>query len=372
MVSVAGIALATAAMVVVMSVFNGFHSLIENRLSVIDAPVSALPAQGKDFASVDSLCALLEQNSAIAHAYPVIEERGLAVYGNRQMVVRLRGIPPALYSSYHAVSSSGVPFQDYHPVASPAVVSIGVANRLQLPIGGEDLLGLYVPKRVGRINPANPMSAFRTDSVAISALFILNQEEEDADLVVVPFNVADKLLQYHDQATQIAIYPSSSVAAGVKAAQSTLGSKARVLTLEQTNASTFRIVNIEKWITFLLLGFILLIASFNVISSLSLLIIEKESNAQVLRSLGATSTDIRNIYRINGLLITGFGALGGVAIGTLLSLGQQYFGWVKLSADPATLSVSAYPVVFHPQDLLFALLAAMSVGLLTTLTIRNS
>lgn len=373
MVSVAGIALATAAMVVVMSVFNGFHSLIEDRLSVIDAPVSAIPAQGKDFASVDSLCALLEKSPAISRALPVIEERALAVYGNNQMVVRLRGIPEELYPRYSDICPVGAPFRDYHPAAPPAVISVGVANRLQLPIGGEDLFALYVPKRVGRINPANPLSAFRTDSVAPSALFILNQEEEDADLVVAPFALVADLLQYRGQATQIAIYPAdASSTAAVRSAQAVLGLDARVLTLEQANASTFRIVNIEKWITFLLLGFILLIASFNVISSVSLLVIEKEPNAATLCALGATPADVRAIYRIDSLLITGFGTFAGLILGTLLSLGQQHFGWVKLAADPATLSVSSYPVVFRPLDLLGVTAAAFIVALLTALTLRKN
>lgn len=370
MVSMVGIALATAAMVVVMSVFNGFHSLIESRLSIIDPPVCAVPAQGKAFERVDSLCAALEKSPAISAAYPVIEERALAVYEQRQMVVRMRGIPEALYSEYSEICPLGEPWADYHPSAQSAVVSVGVANRLNLPVGGEQLMGLYVPRRVGRINPANPMSAFRTDSVAPSAVFMLNQEETDADLVVVPIALASHLLQYHDRATSIAIYPSESVRDALKSAQRILGSAA-IQTLEQSNASTFRIVNIEKWITFLLLGFILLIASFNVISSLSLLIIEKEGNAEVLRAMGATRTDVRSIYRIDGMLIVSFGAIVGMILGTLLSLGQQYFGWVKLAADPTTLSVSAYPVVFSPIDILSVAVAALLVGLLTTATIRK-
>lgn len=371
MVSVTGIALATAVMVVVMSVFNGFHALVESRLACIDAPVSVLPAQGKTLSDADSLCKALARSPHIALALPIVEERALAVSANHQMVVRLRGIPPQLYNAYSGICPIGTPWHDYHPCAPPAIVSVGVANNLQLPIASEQLLHLYVPKRQGRINPANPTSAFRTDSVAPSALFILNQEETDADLVVAPIATVAQLLQLHNQATEIAIFPAASASAAAKAAQTIAGSRARILTLHQRNASTFRIINIEKWITFLLLAFILLIASFNVISSLSLLIIEKEPNAATLKALGATSANIRTIYRIDGLLIVGFGTIAGITLGTLLSLAQQHFGWIKLAADPTTLSVSAYPVVFYPLDLLGVAAAALAVGLLTTASIRK-
>ncbi len=365
-VSVAGIALATAAMVVVMSVFNGFHALIEERVSVLDPPLAAVASEGKTLVGADSLCAALRADAAVMAAEPVSEDRALAMYGDRQMAVRMRGIPPALYANFSEICPVGNPWDDYHPDALPAVVSVGVANNLALPIGGEGLLSLYVPRRRGRINPANPMAAFRADSLAPSAVFILNQTELDADLVFVPLAAARALLQQGDEATQIYIYPSGSgIKAARRAAERILGPQARVLTIEEQQSSTFRIVNMEKWMTFMLLGFILIIASFNVISSLSLLIIEKRGNASTLRALGATSARIQSIYRLESLLITAFGSVTGLFVGSLLSLGQQHFGWVKLAGDPAALTIDAYPVVFHPVDLLAVAAISAVVGLLT-------
>lgn len=365
-VSVAGIALATAAMVVVMSVFNGFHSLIEERVSVLDPPLAAVAAEGKTIAGADSLCVALEADAAIEAALPVSEDRALAMYGGRQMAVRLRGIPRELYANFDDICPAGNPWDDYHPAANPAVVSVGVANSLVLPIGGEELLSLYVPRRRGRINPANPMAAFRSDSVAPTAVFMLNQTELDADLVYVPLEVARTLLQQGDEAGMIYIYPSASgVKAARRAAARILGPQTRVLTLEEQQSSTFRIVNMEKWMTFMLLGFILIIASFNVISSLSLLIIEKRNNAATLRALGATSARIRTIYRLESMLIAAFGSVAGLIVGSLLSLGQQHFGWVKLAGDPTALTIDAYPVVFNPVDLLAVAAISAAVGLLT-------
>lgn len=366
LVSTAGICLATAALVVVLSVFNGFHALIESRLSVLDAPVSAIPASGKSFESADSLCGELEKSDAITMALPVIEERALAVYGPHQMVVRLRGIPPELYGNFTEICPAGSPWEDYFPGVQPAVVSVGVSNALQVPIGYDDPIGIYVPKRKGRINPGNPASAFRTDSVAPSAVFALNQEEVDADVIYAPIDLVARLLQYSDQSTDLFIYPSGSKSAAAEAARHILGPQAKVMTLEERSSETFRIVNMEKWVTFMLLGFILLIASFNVISSLSLLIIEKEPNAATLRALGFTPSDLRGIYMRQGVLITVFGTLTGALLGTLLSLGQQHYGWIKLSANPSDLSVMAYPTRFDAADLLPIIGLALLVGLITS------
>ncbi len=364
-VSIAGIALAIAAMVVVMSVFNGFRSLIEQRVSLLDPPLAAVPIEGKVLAPADSICAALKASPTIADAQPMLEERALAIFQGRQMAIRLRGITPALYPAFDSISPYGKPWEDYHPAALPAVLSVGVANNLEVPVGSEQLLGLYVPRRLGRINPANPLSAFRADSVAPSAIFILNQTEMDADIVYAPLPLVENLLQQSDVATRIAIYPSSNVKEAQKYARQVLGDDADILTIQEQQSATFRIVNMEKWMTFLLLAFILIIASFNVISSLSLLIIEKRDNAATLLALGATPSRIRIIYRIESLLITTFGTIAGLLLGTLLSLGQQHFGWVKLAGDTQALSIEAYPVIFNPADLLAVTAIAAAVGILT-------
>lgn len=366
MVAMGGIALATAALVVVMSVFNGFHSLISERLSALEPPLTAIANEGKTIASADSLAKVLQDDPAIAKASPVIEERALAIYAGRQQAIRLRGIGPELYGMFDSICPAGNPWQDYYPGYAPGVISVGTANALELPIGSEQLLELYMPRRAGRINPANPMAAFRTDTIAPSAAYIVNQAELDADIVYVPYSTAANLMQLNDEATGIYIYPASSETAAIEAAQHILGQDIKVETLLQREGVTFQIVNMEKWMTFLLLGFILLIASFNIISSLSLLIIEKEPNAAMLRALGATESNIRNIYSLVGGLITGIGTLSGLVAGTLLSLGQQHFGWVKLVGNSAELSIQSYPVQFQVVDLPAVAAMALVAGLVTT------
>lgn len=369
MVSMVGICVATTALVVVMSVFNGFHELIESRLGILDPPFKAVAIQGKAFENADSLCVALSALPEIEQALPVVSERALAVKGDRQATIRLYGIPPELYSSFNELSLAGEPWQEYYPGVESAVVSVGVANQLQAPVGTEQLMGLYVPKRVGRINPANPMAAFRTDSVAVSSAFALNQPEYDRDAVFAPLDLVRRLLQYDVQATEIHIFPTSdaSDSDALTASRGVIGSQGKILTRREQQQSSFKIVNMEKWMTFILLGFILIIASFNIISSLSLLIIEKRENARTLAALGLDNKGIRGVYVRCGVLITVIGGIAGMIFGTLLSLGQQHFGWVKLAADPSMVSIEAYPVLFNPADLLPIAALVASIGFATAI-----
>ncbi len=366
MVSMAGVAIAAAAIIVVMSVFNGFHALIESRLNLLDPPLTVLPAKGKVLANADSLAARIQALPEMEQALPVVEDRALAMFGSRQMAVKLHGIPQPLYSRFDSLSLAGTPFADYLPGVQPAVVSVGVANQLQLPVGGEQLLALYVPRRIGRIAPTNPMGAFRADSVSITSAFALNQPEYDADALYVPLTLARDLLQYSTEASAIQLYPTPGADPSA-AVQALLPPDAKLLSRIELQAESFRIVNMEKWITFLLLGFIMAIASFNIISSLSLLIIEKRDNARTLAALGLTPSASRRIYLLCGIMITGLGGLLGTIAGTLLSLGQQHFGWIKLAGDPAALSITAYPIEFHPLDLLPALALVLLTALLASL-----
>lgn len=366
MVSTVGVAVAVTAMVAVMSVFNGFHSLIEKRMSILDPPLLLQPIAGKAIANADSIANAIEQLPSVAEAFPIIEERGLAISGPRQTSVRLIGVPEQFYPRFDSITIAGEPWQPYHPTASPAVASVGVANALLTPIGTEQTVGIYLPKRIGRINPANPMAAFRTDSVAITAAFAINQLEYDSDVLFVPLHTMRQLLQYTHEATSIYINPHPSSPHTSAQIAPLITGKAKIITRSQLLSGTFQIVNIERWITFALLAFILAIASFNIITSLSLLIIEKQTNAQTLTALGATPADVRQIYLLCGLITTAVGTAAGLITGTVITLLQQHLGIIKLTGDTAAMSIRAYPCVFNPLDLIPITLIAMTVGLVTS------
>lgn len=364
MVSMAGVCVATAALIVVMSVFNGFHQLIESRFSRLDPPLTIVATQGKQISNADSLCRVLLLMDGVEAARPYIEEQALAIIGSRQMAVRMYGIESSMYSTFDSLTLAGEPFANYYPQAAPAIVSVGVANQLQANVGGVQIMGLYVPRRLGRINPANPMSAFRTDSVVLTAAFALDQPEVDRDAVYVPIATARKLLQYTTEATALQVEAPESAS---KPIANALGPDYRVKTRMELRSGSFQVVNMEKWLTFLLLGFILAIASFNVVSSLSLLVIEKSENAEIMKALGATNRFIRTIYIYAGVLITAIGGLIGMLLGAGLSLGQQHFGWVKLAGEASKLSVTAYPVDFQWTDLIPVALLVAAIGLAASL-----
>lgn len=365
-VSVGGVALAVAAMIVVLSVFNGFHSLILSRLSLLDPPLRVERADGRPFAA-DSLCRALTAVAGVNTATPVIQQRALAMADGLHAPVTVKGVETAVYDGIADINATvidGETWLDYHPSATSATISIGTANALRMAAGTDRLMTVYAPVRYGRINPANPLSAIRADSMTVSAVFAVDQPEYDTDMIYIPLANARKLFQYKpDEATAIEVSPAGAI----DAVKAVTGTGFEVKDPMAQHASSLRIVNIEKWTSFLLLGLIMVIASFNVLSTLALLIVEKSDNALTLLALGAGRGFIRRIYFYQGLAVSIIGGALGMILGVVLCLGQQHFGWVKLSADPSTLTLTAYPVLLNPLDLLPVGLAVLTVGFITAL-----
>ena len=231
------------------------------------------------------------------------------------------------------------------------------------------MVHLYAPQRQGRVNIANPMGAFRQDSLFVSGIFQLQQNSYDADLIYVPLDMARDLFDYDTQATQIEVKlaPGASEQQVMRDISCALGDTFQVKNRLMQQSEAYRLVNIEKWMAFLLLAFILVIATFNVISTLSLLIIEKDDSIATLRALGAHDRQISRIFVLQGWLITLVGAVTGVVIGLILCLCQYHFGWLRLSGDPANMIVSAYPVEVQWTDVLVTLALVAIVGLLTSM-----
>lgn len=363
-VSVGGVALAVAAMIVVLSVFNGFHSLILSRLSLLDPPLRVERADGRPFAA-DSLCGVLTEVEGVECATPVIQQRALAMADGLHAPVTVKGVDPAAYAGIADVNASvidGEAWVDYHPQVRSAVISIGTANTLRMPSGTERLMTVYAPVRFGRINPANPLSAIRADSLTVSAVFAVDQPEYDTDMVFIPLANARRLFQYKPgEATAIEVSPGEAR----EAVKAVAGPGFEVKDPMAQHASSLRIVNVEKWTSFLLLGLIMIIASFNILSTLALLIVEKSDNAHTLLALGAGRRFIRRIYFYQGMAVSLIGGGLGMILGVILCLGQQHFGWVKLSADPSALTLTSYPVLLNPLDLVPVALAVILIGLIT-------
>lgn len=369
-ISMLGVVVTTAALICVLSVFNGFRGLIMGKLAQLDPQVAITATAGKAIEQADSVLRVVTDVPGVAAAVPVIDEHALAVFADYQMPVRLKGVPDH-YNRLNAMDTVMVDgeWRLHDQVSAYAVVGVGPAMQLHVRPGYLLMLNLYAPKRQGRVNMANPMGAFVADSLFVSGVFQLQQNAYDADLIYIPIDMARHLFDYPTQATQIevALQPGVDEARFMSALQAQLGPAYTIKNRLMQQSAAYRMVNVEKWMAFLLMAFILLIATFNVISTLSLLIIEKDESIGTLRSLGASDQQITRIFVIEGWLIALVGAVLGVLLGLLLCFGQQHYGWLTVDADPQTLIVHAYPVAVQWTDVLLAFLLVAAIGLLTAL-----
>ena len=369
-IAVCGVVVSTAALICVLSVFNGFRGLIMGKLAMLDPQVAITATMGKTINDADSVIDVVSNIQGVERAVPVIEDQALAVYAQLQMPVRLKGVPDD-YNTTNGMDSVIVDgeWKLRDQVSQFAVVGAGPAVRLCVRPEFLGMVHLYAPQRQGRVNIANPMGAFRQDSLFVSGIFQLQQNSYDADLIYVPLDMARDLFDYDTQATQIEVKlaPGASEQQVMRDISSALGDRFQVKNRLMQQSEAYRLVNIEKWMAFLLLAFILVIATFNVISTLSLLIIEKDDSIATLRALGAHDRQISRIFVLQGWLITLVGAVTGVVIGLILCLCQYHFGWLRLSGDPANMIVSAYPVEVQWTDVLVTLALVAIVGLLTSM-----
>ena len=369
-VAVCGVVVATAALICVLSVFNGFKGLIMGRLALLDPEIAITATLGKTINDADSVINAVGTLPGVERAVPVVIDQALAMYAQYQMPVRLKGVPDD-YNRMNGMDSVIVDgeWKLRDQVSKYAVAGAGPAVRLCVRPEFMGMVRLYAPQRQGRVNIANPMGAFRQDSLFVSGVFQLQQNSYDADLIYVPLDMARELFDYETKATQIELklMPGANEQQVMQLISHVLGKGYQVKNRLMQQREAYRLVNIEKWMAFLLLAFILIIATFNVISTLSLLIIEKDDSIATMRALGANDRQISRIFVLQGWLITLAGAVTGIVIGLILCLCQQQFGLLRLSGDPANMIISAYPVVVEWTDILVTLALVAAVGLLTSM-----
>ena len=384
-VSVVGVMIATAAVVCVLSVFNGFRDILTDKFNILAPDVVVTPLQGKTFANTDSLLKVVASTQGVATAMPTVTDKALAVFNGRELPVTLRGVVVSDYRKITGIDSvlfegSKMPadayeevpefeyyedYEEYMANASKpeALLSIGAAVRLGHVGDDQDFL-LFAPRREGRYNPANPAASFVTDSVKVSGVYESKQKEYDEDMIIVPIGLARHLFQYDDEATSIEIKAAQGVDEGKlkDALTAKVGGIASVKTRLEMQQINFRMINIEKWVSFLLLFFILVIATFNIVSTMTMLVLEKRRSMAVLSAIGMNRRGIMSIFRSESVIVSILGGLAGVALGLGLCLLQQHYGLIKLNGDPSTLLMSSYPVKVIWSDLLIAFAPAVVLG----------
>lgn len=371
-VSLCAMAVATAAIVCVLSVFNGFREVIAEKLDTLAPDVMVTPAKGKTFAEAEKLAARVAAMPGVETATPTLSDNALVICNSQEMPVKLKGVVPADYARVTEVRSLvdadlGRYLADTVAPAGtiPATIAIGTASRLRAYPGAGMLV--FAPKRLGRVNLANPVSSFITDSLSVTGIYRSDQQEYDEDGVIVPIAEARKLLQYGTEASaiEIRLRPGQDGARAAAAIGDRLGPAYVVKDRVRQQEMNFRMISIEKWVSFLLLGFILIIASFNLISSLSMLVIEKEKAIGTFSALGLSRRRIGRIFAWESIYVSLAGGLAGIALGLTLCLLQQHFGLITVSGSPETTIVRAYPVKVLAGDVLATLVPVALIGIAT-------
>lgn len=358
-ISLCGMAVATAAIICVLSVFNGFKEITSGRLSHLSADVSVTPSQGKAFSDADSILSLVRAIPGVQRATPVVSDNALVIANNRETPVRLMGVVAPEFRKVTAVDSTileggsyDISFDKTGEDASHLLLSIGTAMNTGALIGEE--ITLFVPRRYGRLNPANPLASLNIESASCRGVFQTQHSEYDANTVICDIETARTLFDYGTEATSIEISaaPGTSPERLASDIESHLGKSVTAKDRLRQQEMYFRMSSIEKWVSFLLLIFILIIASFNIISSMSMLIIEKQRSMSTLHSLGMSKRRVGRIFFWQSIFVCMIGGAAGIGIGALLCLLQQKYGFLKLSADPTALSTNVYPVALHLSDVL--------------------
>lgn len=359
LVSVAGVAVATAAVICVLSVFNGFQSVISGRLDTMSPDLMVTPRQGKTIANGDSLAKAISAMPGVAIATPTLTDNALGFFNGRETPVKLKGVVPAEYSRVTSIDSlmisTGITLKESEET-NPAVVSVGAAYKLQYFDPRQPLM-VFAPKRIGRFNPANPAAAFVMDSLNVAGTFQSLQEEYDEYSIITDIETVRNLLLYDSESTAVEIKTTASadIDRTRDAIADAIGASYEVKDRLMQKQLDFRMIRIEKWMTFLLLFFILVIASFNIISTLSMLVLEKQDTMATLSAIGMDRRRIAEVFRWESILVSATGAVAGLVIGSILCLLQQRYGFITIANGSIEETPMAYPVQLEWSDLLVTL-----------------
>ena len=361
-VSVCGVALATLALVCTLSVFNGFQDLVTTMFTAFDPELKIVSVNGKVFDSQDDRIQSLKQMPEIDIVSESLEDNVMVQYKGRQAMAVIKGVEDN-FNQLTAIDSILYGRGElllHDEVVDYAIPGIELVSVLGTGIRFLDPLEIYAPKRGSKINVANPASSFNSDYLHSSGLvFAVNQQKYDASYILTSLEFARDLFQYQTEVSSIELKLKEGVNIYKvqKEISQSLGDDFSVLNRYEQQADTYRIMEVEKLISYLFLSFILLIACFNVIGSLSMLIIDKREDVVTLRNLGANDEIIKRIFLLEGCLISFFGAMIGVVLGVVLCLVQQEFGLISLgSGDSAgAFVIDAYPVSVHWSDVMLVL-----------------
>ena len=369
-ISVCGVALATLALVCTLSVFNGFQDMVAGFFTAFDPELKITIREGKVFEPQGAAFQEVRSLPEIAVWTETLEENAMVQYKDRQAMAIIKGVEDNFeeLTSIDSLLYGAGEFILHDSIVDYGVLGVELISELGTGLQFVDPLQVYAPKRNVRVNIANPSASFNRDYLfSPGVVFVVNQQKYDARYILTSLSFARNLFNYDTEvsAVELKLKPGADVTAVQRKIARILGDEFVVLDRYEQQADVFRIMEIEKFISYLFLTFILAIACFNVIGSLSMLILDKREDVETLRNLGADDRLIARIFLFEGRLISLFGALSGIVLGLLLCYIQQRFGIISLGGGNGSFIVDAYPVSVHVTDVVLIFITVITVGFLS-------
>ena len=369
-ISVIGVAVATMALVVTLSVFNGFHDLVATFFTSFDPQLKVMPAEGKTVAADDPILTQIRQLPEIEVATECVEDQALAVYHGRQAMVVIKGVEDNFSQLTHIneILVGDGEFSLHAADLDYGIPGIRLAELLGTGYTYREPMKIYAPRREGQFDMTNPENAFEEDELySPGVLFNVKQAKYDKDYILTSIGFARRIFDQQDMLSslELRLKPGSRFNAVKDKVRELCGTKFVVKDRFEQQDDTFKIMKIEKLIAYIFLTFILMVACFNIIGSLSMLIIDKKDDVVTLRNLGASDKQIVRIFLFEGRIISAIGAVIGIVIGLLLCWAQQQFGLVALGSTSGSFIINAYPVSVHPEDIILIFITVLVVGFLS-------
>ena len=368
-ISVCGVALATLALVCTLSVFNGFHDLISSFFTHFDPDLKVEAVKGKTFEPDSSSLAAIRALPEVEVVSLTLEDNAMAKYKGQQVMVVVKGVDDEFQALTHVeeILYGNPEFKLYDEIADYGVLGIQLMYTLGTGFDPYDPVEVYAPRRGTKVNLSNPMASFRRQPLYLPGNVLnINDARYASSYIVTSLDYARRLFDYEKavSAIEIRLAPKANESRARQSIVAIMGEGYTVKNRYEQQAATFKVVEIEKFVTYLFLCFILMVACFNIISSVSMLILDKQSNAETLKSLGATDGFVARIFIYEGNLIALLGAVVGLVLGVVLCLLQQKFGLISLGGG-GQFVVEAYPVRVKVTDLILVLVSVVAVSALS-------
>ncbi len=366
-ISMIGVAVATMALVIVLSVFNGFHDLVASLFTNFDPQLKVMPVEGKTVAADDPVLTKIKLLPQVDVATEAVEDHALAIYQDRQAMVTVKGVDDNFADLTHIndILYGDGSFSLHAANLEYGILGVRLAQTLGVGAQWDGFMRIYAPQKEGQLDMSNPEGGFVVDSLnSPGVLFSVKQSKYDKDYIITSIAFARRLFGQQGMLSslEIRLKPGSDLDAVKKEMKDLVGTRFRVLDRYEQQEDTFRIMAIEKMIAYIFLTFILVVACFNIIGSLSMLIIDKKDDVHTLRNLGADNRQIARIFLFEGRMISAVGAVVGIGLGLLLCLLQQQYGLVKLGDSAGSFIIDAYPVSVHYTDVALIFVTVIAVG----------